>query len=225
MGSSTIIDIILSIVVGGVLMLMIVNLRGTMTQANYLQSEEYSIQTNTTTLIQMIEDDFRRIAYCANTSNYNELSGPACILYGTPDSICFVADINADGNMDTVRYGVGHTTDATVSSTPNPRDVPIYRYVTTAGGTAPYSTGTTPLLLGVTQFSLQYFAQNLSGTGSTGTGTLDTLATPVTSASGVYEIELTLRVENMYSFDTVASSFSYAYWRQMRLASRNIKNR
>jgi hypothetical protein len=219
MGSSSILDIIGSIIVGGVLMLMIVNIRGTMTSTDYRQAEEYSIQANTTTLVKMIEDDFRRIAYCANPINYNQLSGLACILYGSPDSIVFLADINNDGYLDTVRYGTGPTNDPSVSSTPNPRDMPIYRNVTTTGGTLPYSTGTTPLLLGVTQFSLQYFAQNL-----TGTSKIDTLATPVNSNSGVWEIQLTLRLENMYSFDTLSSSFTYAYWRQMRLSSENLKN-
>jgi hypothetical protein len=65
--------------------------------------------------------------------------------------------------------------------------------------------------LGVTQFKLIYF--DALG---------DTIYYPVTVPSEVYTIEINLTVENTAGYN---EQYSSAFWRQIRLVARNLRNR
>jgi hypothetical protein len=65
--------------------------------------------------------------------------------------------------------------------------------------------------LGVTQFRLVYF--DALG---------DTLPPPITSPGLITSVEINLTVESVAAYDTAYSS---AFWRQIRLVARNLKNR
>jgi hypothetical protein len=65
--------------------------------------------------------------------------------------------------------------------------------------------------LGVTQFKLVYF--NPLG---------DTIAFPVTMPSEIYTMEINITVENTEAYD---QKYSSAFWRQIRLVARNLRNR
>jgi hypothetical protein len=199
MGFSTIMDIMGSMIIGGILLTITLRLNDSATGKTYNNSAELSLQENMATVAQIVETDFRKIGYCAD---WNKFPDPSkAVVYADETSIKFLTDIDLDTNMDSINYYVGSTSE--LLSTPNPRDRILYRVVNTE---TPM-----PSNLGVTQFRLVYF--DALG---------DTLSPPITSPGLITSIEINLTVESVAAYDTAYSS---AFWRQIRLVARNLKNR
>lgn len=199
MGFATIFDIMGSIIIGGILMLITWRLSDAATEKTYNNSGELSLQQNLTTIAQILETDFRKVGFCAD---YNKFPDPSkAIVYGDESRITFLADLDFDTNMDSIRYYLGPTSELTV--TPNPRDRLLYRVV----NNEPAITSN----LGVTQFRLVFF--DALG---------DTLTPPITTPGIISSLEINLAVENVAAYDTV---YTGAFWRQIRLVARNIRNR
>jgi hypothetical protein len=199
MGASTLLDIVGSILVGGVLLLILFRLEATADETSYDSSQDLIVQQNLTTLIDIIQSDFRKIGYCAD---YTKITNPAdVILYADSNEIKFIADLNDAGVLDTVDYYTGPTSE--LSNTPNPNDRLLYRVI---NGETPKSSN-----LGVTEFKLIY--QNSFG---------DTLDTPVDPAGQIASIQVDLEVENP---EAMNNEYQNAYWRQVNFTTRNLNNR
>jgi len=199
MGYSTILDILASIVMGGILLTTVLRLSDSAAEKTYNYSSELSLQQNLATIAQVIEYDFRKMGYCANWQNFPDPS--KAIAQADSSSIKFYTDVNNDGNIDSIRYYLGPTSE--LSSTPNPRDRLLYRVVNTD---VPNEVN-----LGITQFYLIYF--DALG---------DTVPLPITNPGIISSYEINVRVESVYAYD---EQYSSAYWRQIRLVARNLKNR
>ncbi|MGQ9799919.1 MAG: hypothetical protein ACUVRG_11655 [Ignavibacterium sp.] len=199
MGYSTILDILASIVMGGILLTIVSRLSDSNAEKTYNYSSELSLQQNLTTVAQVIEYDFRKMGYCKNWLNFPDPS--KAIAQADSSSIKFYTDVNNDGNIDSIRYYLGPTSE--LSGTPNPRDRILYRIVNT--------NDTTELSLGITQFYLIYF--DALG---------DTVPLPISNPGIISSYEINVRVESVYAYD---EQYSSAYWRQIRLVARNLKNR
>ncbi len=199
MGNSTILDILGSIILGGYLLLMIFRLNGTVSETVFTSGSELTVQENLTTLVGLLEYDLRKIGYCADPYNIPDPS--KSILTASDHSIEYLTDLNRDGSVDTVDYYTGLASSLT--STPNPRDMILYRVVNHRQVMG-YD-------MGITKFDFMYF--NAQG---------DSLNFPITTPSAIYLVRLSVMVESSHAYD---SSYSYAYWRQIRLAARNLKNR
>jgi hypothetical protein len=199
MGFSTILDILGSMLIGGILLSITLRLNDAATAKTYNNSGELSLQQNMVTVAQIIENDFRKIGYCAD---WNKFPDPSKAIVSAGESnIKYLADIDYDTNMDSIRYYLGPTSE--LLSTPNPRDRMLYRVL---NNQAPSSSN-----LGVTQFRMVYF------------DTLgDTIFLPITDPGLIASIEINLTVESVAAYDTAYSS---AFWRQIRLVARNLKNR
>jgi len=65
--------------------------------------------------------------------------------------------------------------------------------------------------LGITQFYLIYY--DALG---------DTIPLPITITGEITSIEINISVENVAAYDT---AYSTAYWKQIRMVARNLKNR
>jgi len=199
MGFTTLLDILGSVIIGGVLMTIAYRFSDTITEKTYNHSGELIIQQNLSTVAQSIEYDFRKIGYC---KNWNLLPDPTkAIISADTSSIRFYTDIDNDGDVDSVRYYLGPTSELTSSA--NPRDRMLYRVL---NNEEPKSAN-----LGVTQFYLVYF--DALG---------DTIQPPVGLNGGIVSIEINLTVENTDAYDQI---YSKAFWRQIRMVSRNLKNR
>lgn len=199
MGFATLLDIMGSIIIGGILMMVTWRLSDAATEKTYNYSGELSLQQSLTTIAQIIETDFRKVGFCAD---WNKFPDPTkAIVYGDASSIIFLADIDLDADMDSIRYYLGPTSE--LISTPNPRDRLLYRVVNNEPALSAN--------LGVTQFGLVY----LDALG-------DTLPPPVTTPGSISSLEINLAVENVAAYDTAYTS---AFWRQIRLVARNIRNR
>ncbi|MGE5498852.1 MAG: hypothetical protein ACM3Q2_12305, partial [Syntrophothermus sp.] len=107
----------------------------------------------------------------------------------------------ADGVVDTLHYFLGSEKD--LKDTPNPHDKMLYRVVNSK---TPKGSN-----LGITTFKITYF--NTLG---------DVIPFPITQPSEIYTMQIDVKVENTAAYD---KQYSSAFWRQIRLAARNIKNR
>jgi hypothetical protein len=199
MGFSTILDILGSMIIGSILLSITLRLNDSATGKTYNNSAELSLQENMATVAQIIETDFRKIGFCAD---WNKFPDPSkAVIFADEASIKYLTDIDSDSNMDSVLYYLGPTSE--LLSTPNPRDRMLYRIV---NNEAPKTSN-----LGVTQFRLVYF--DALG---------DTIPPPITTPGLITSVEINLAVESVAAYDTAYSS---AFWRQIRLVARNLKNR
>jgi len=214
MGSQTIIDIIASTIVFGSLMLM--TLRMNLAQNEMMQTTrgDLMVQQAIVEVSHLIEYDFRKIGYCRNVAQITTNA----ILLADSNRITFRTDVDNNGNVDTMRYYLGPVSELTV--TPNPRDRFLYRVI---NGQAPKGAN-----LGVTVFDLKYYNQ-----------ARQIMNFPISGAllNTIKEIQITVQVENLMAATLAADStlsgysgpffqqYSGAYWRQVRLSSRNLSKR
>lgn len=199
MGFSTLMDVLGSMIIGGILMTITWRLSDAATEKTYNNSGELSLQQNLATVAQILETDFRKIGYC---SDWNKFPDPSkAVLFADASSMIYLTDIDSDTNMDSVHYYLGPTSE--LLSTPNPRDRLLYRVV---NNETPLSSN-----LGVTQFRLVYF--DALG---------DSIAPPITTPGLIASVEINVSVESVAAYDTAYSS---AFWRQIRLVARNLRNR
>ncbi len=199
MGTNVILDVIGSILIAGVLMLSIFRLQNASTEDLYRGTGNLTAQTNLAMVVQILETDFRRIGYCAD---WQQIPVPTeAILYADSNTINFLTDIDNNGIIDTMHYYFDPSTD--ISSTPNPRDRYLYRVVNSE----------TPVKvnLGVTEFSMEFY--NSLGT---------KLNFPIPDPREIYSMQIDITVEDVSAYD---EKYQTIFWRQIRMAARNLFNR
>lgn len=200
MGYTTILDIIGAMVIGGILLLTLFRINDNTVQNFFYYNADFILQRDLVDIIMIVEGDLRRIGYCADPDNL--IPPNRTILRADSNAIAFVTDLHKTGILDTVEYRTGTPDDLT--GTPNPRDIPLYRII----NNATQSRSVTGV---VTEFDLVYF----SALG-------DTLPFPIVNPGQIATMELSIKVENAAAIN---QNFSNAYWRQVRLASKNLNSR
>jgi hypothetical protein len=122
---NVILDILGAALIGGLVMLLIVNLNAYSTETKYASDADLRLQQDAKTLAEIMNDDLRKIGY--------RYSGTA-ITEADTQRITFHGDIDNNGVMDKVTYFLGTKEDA--EATPNPDDKILYRVVNndTIGG-------------------------------------------------------------------------------------------
>lgn len=203
MGTTTLLDIIGSMLISGLLLLTALRMNEQARMNTFNSQANLTVQQNLTSLVQNIEWDFRKIGYCADPTA--QPRNFMYIVHGDTDDVTFVGDLDNNGALDTVRWYLGKVP---IEGTENPRVRMLYRVV---NGERQYGAN-----LGVTQFSLRYF------------DTLgDSVETPFDAPSTAKLIEITLRVEPVALYDAANnnSTSNFSVWRQTRLVSRNLKAR
>jgi len=213
MGTSTIFDIITSTVIGGVLLLIALRLNAQAIETNAIYQDNLNLQQGLVALVDVVENDFRKIGYC---KDWTKISPPnIAIVSADSNSIKFLTDIPSsptdfgDGIVDTILYYTG----AAGGNPNNLLERPLYRVVN--------GQPTTGWQLGVTRFALRYYdALN------------DTLSFPITDPTLIYELEINISLMSPapltqinYHDSTAAAEDFKVYWKQIRLASRNLRNR
>jgi hypothetical protein len=214
MGSQVIIDLIGSMILFG--WLLLTSLRVSTANAENMQTYggELLVQENLVEVTKLLEYDFRKIGFCLEP---NKIPDPTkSILLADSTRIKFLSDVDMtgtgpDGNIDSIYYYLGPTSE--LASTQNPRDRLLYRVIN-----AQAAKGAN---LGVTQFKLAYFDSQGN-----------TLALPITGMNlqKIQTIQISLILENVTAAELVETApinmqFSSAFWQQMRLSSRNYRNR
>ncbi|MCX7874855.1 MAG: hypothetical protein N2321_01670 [Melioribacteraceae bacterium] len=199
MGFSTLLDILGSTIAGGMLLMILFRLNDAAVQNSYNYTADLIVQQNLVEVITLLEYDFKKIGYC---KDWTKIADPSkAIIFADSTNIRFLTDVDNDGNVDTMRYYVGPTSQ--LSGTPNPRDRMLFRVVNSA---TPASAN-----LGITQFNLRYF-----------NALQQQMSFPITNFSQIQTIQLNIMVESSYSY---ANDYSKVFWRQIRLSAKNLRNR
>lgn len=199
---AVILDLIGSVVLAGFVILMGLRVNANLNNSNGSYKADVIVQENLVSLVESIEYDFRKMGY--------RVTDPTkVILQADSTHIRFRGDIDDNGIIDTVEWYLG----GLVTSTPNPSDRILHRriYPTSTGGVS--SVGALP---GVTVFHLKY---------------LNHESQPPATLGHIWTVETTLRVESPWRVqsrtvdeqDYDQWTYSAAFWRQTRLASRNLK--
>ena len=197
MGFSTLIDILGSTIMGGILLLILLRLNDTSSEKTSNYGGELSLQQNLVTIAQIMEYDFRKMGYCQDWTKFPDPT--KAIKEANTSKIKFYADIDDNGTMDSITYSLG----GLLTSTPNPRDRYFYR---TLNNQAPVA-----INLGVSEFYMKYY--DALG---------DSLTAPVSQPSLINSYEINVKVETVYAYD---EKYSMAFWKQIRLLARNLRNR
>jgi hypothetical protein len=113
-----ILDLLGASVIGGILVLTVLNLNIYSSKAKFSSDSELKLQQNAKTLAEIVNYDLRKIGY-----NH---AGTA-IITAEPKKISFYSDIDRNGTVDVVTYLLGDSTQA--AYTINPRDKSLYRIV------------------------------------------------------------------------------------------------
>jgi len=199
MGTNVILDIVGSILIAGILLISLFRLQNSSTENLYRGTGNLTAQTNLANVVQILETDFKRIGYCAD---WTKIPVPTeAILYADSLSIKYLTDMDQNGVLDTMYYYFDPTTD--IPETPNPRDRYLYRI----------EQGYTPVKvnMGVTQFKMEFF--NALG---------NKLSFPISDPREIFSMQIDITVEDVAAYD---EKYQTIFWRQIRMAARNLFNR
>jgi hypothetical protein len=207
MGQSVMYDIIGSMIVGSMLFLMGLRLNAQSSETVAVSHMNLNLQQNMVALVDIIETDFRKIGWSANPDNIVDPS--MAIRLADTTGMRFLTDLNKDGSYDSLYWYAGSVSE--LAATQNPNDRYLYRK----------QNNSTPVRMnfGVTRFWFKYFDA---------LGDSIPPATARTTPSLVYSMELTINLETPEPYLQEYNPDPYAYemvWRQLRLVSRNLKNR
>lgn len=199
MGFSTLIDILGSTLIGGMLLLILLRINDAAVENTYVYGGELIVQQNLVEVVSLLEYDFRKIGFCAD---WQKIPDPSqAILAADSNDITFLTDLDSDGFVDTLRYFTGNT--SALTGTANPRDMMLYRV---ENNEQPKGAN-----LGVTQFNMLFF--DAIG---------NVIPFPIIHPSEIYTMQINITIENTDAYD---ENYSSAFWRQIRLAARNLRNR
>ena len=209
MGTTTLLDIVGAVIIGGFMLLLLHSLSGRATENSSLYSGDLIAQQNLVSLVELLEHDFSRIGYCENIDSMK--SPQDMISAADSTSITFWTDLaqsstdfRGDGNPELLRYELG----ADINGTPNPNDKLLYRYRV---GTSKDASN-----LGITKFKISYY-DNMN----------NELSYPINTTLISY-MQIDIKVEDCYGYDTGnndkthSEKFPTVFWRQIRMATKNM---
>lgn len=168
-----ILDIIGSMIVGGIVLVSLLGLNGNIVQGAATQTFNLITQQNLTTLSDILENDLRKAGY--------HISDSVKITYIDTSEIRFKIDLKNDSTVTTVRY---YLDTKSKSIQDNPKTKVLYRSIN--GG------GATSMNLGVTRFRLWF--SDAKGVAIT-TNTLAAL-------SKIRVIKVLVNIESGYAYNS-----------------------
>jgi hypothetical protein len=214
MGFSTLIDILGSSMIGGFILLILFKMNDSSVESSYLNSGELIVQSNLVAIVDLLENDLRKVGYC---EDWEKLPDPTvAIIKATDTSLSFLTDVSVsqlnplgDGNVDTLKYWIGKSSDTEVLNTPNPNDKLLFRQV---NNETPLSAN-----LGLTQFTLHYFNSNGS----------EITSMPINPPLGIITMQIDITIENTAAYGDENEKNLYtkdksAFYRQIRLAAPSL---
>ncbi|GJQ21530.1 MAG: hypothetical protein HBSIN02_18850 [Bacteroidia bacterium] len=115
---NTTFDYIGSVVVGGMIVVIVLTLNSNIVTSSFQRNLDLLSQESAVNLTTILETDFKRIGYFANTRP---------VMLAERKAVRFTGDVNDDGWPDIVTYRLGDPTE--LRQTKNPSDRPLYRRV------------------------------------------------------------------------------------------------
>lgn len=199
-------DLIASTLLGGALLLIVLNANDIAVEAQSIHSGDVLVQEMLVSTVRLIEGEFRNMGFGVP----DEMT---TVMHADTSHISFLCDLGRDGGfIDTVSYYIGPTSE--LLRTQNELDRYLYRKINTEE----------PLKVGVvTIFDLRYSARS---------GEELPTPVPIDRKSEIYVVEVTVEVQNPYAISKREAEinpgertahFSSALWQQTRLASQNSR--
>ena len=197
-------DLIGSVIIAGFVIMIGVTLNGTVMGNADASKAELSVQESMVDIVRTLEYDFRKIGYGVPENQHAILDTSSTYIKFQADIVDASGNPFPDGVLDIIEWKLGPLE----TGMPNPRVRTLFRRVNYGAWVG--------ASLGVTDFKLKYLDQD---------------GQPPVSLGAIYIIETTLQVESPYKVqDQVITDqtwdkmgYATAFWRQTRLASRNIK--
>jgi hypothetical protein len=212
MGFSTLIDILGATIIGGLLLLILFRVNDTATQNTFVYTGELMVQQALVQTVSIIEHDFRKMGYCEVWENIPDPTN--AIINADSNRISFLTDVPVkrgepgDGVIDTLHYYIGPTSE--LAKTDNPNDRLLYRVINSE---TPKSSN-----VGITDFKLTYFDSFN-----------EIIPTPISGAAtgSINTIQIDLEIQTIYGYKQLYNDQLYnsVFWRQIRLAAKNLRNR
>lgn len=199
MGFSTLLDIMGSTIVGGLLLLILLRLHGAVAGNSIIYGSDRSLQRSLAETAAIVEYDFRKMGYCEDPFKLTEEM--QIIIVADSEFISFYTDTDRDGNIDVMSYFLSDTT--ALLETKNPRDRILYRQINSE---LPFMISTN-----ITEMHMEYY--NVFG---------KLLPSPVASPLEIAHMKISFKVEDPEAFN---EEYSQAYWQQVRLTSKNLRKR
>jgi|UniRef100_A0A7V2ZJX4 hypothetical protein len=194
MGFTTIIDILGATIIGGIILMNLLNLNQNVVQAESMYGHDKSLQVDVVILATIMDRDFGLLGYCGD---YTKMDSTA-IIYGDSVSVKFLADVDNNGIFDTLYYFTSDT--VALSHTPNPRDRILYRQL---NSNPPFVVANN-----ITEFNLRY---------------LDTFSNeqpiPVNLNTIVNYVRIAFKVEDPFAYD---EKYTEALWRRLTVTANNL---
>lgn len=198
---SSLLDIISSTIIGGLIILMVLNVLDTKHKFFYAFNDDLIVQQNLTGISANLEYDLKKMGFGIP-------EGEQVVTIADSLHLRFKGDHNHDWQPDIVEYYVGDISEA--NQTVNPRDRFLYRKINSLPASG--------FIVGmVTDFSFEYLNQD---------GVLIDTSVPG-NMSAIKMVRITMRVENPAVYSSEAnpgrSEYESAFWQQTRLVSRNLR--
>jgi len=201
MGTQVLLDIMAAMMIGGTLLLTLNQVNFNTISSFFYFNNDFVLQNQLLDVIQIVENDFKRIAYSSDPA---AIPDPGeCILYADSVLLRYLGDVDNDGTVDQIEYTLGPVSE--LASTKNPKDRILYRKVN--------SDNKLMICSNVTSFELEYFNY-----------AKEQLPVPMTVADAgeISTIQISIEVQSPDAFE---QDYNQAYWRQLRLAIKNLNNR
>ncbi len=216
MGFSSIIDILGSTIIGGMLILILLTLNSSATKNQYFFSGEVRTQTAMLSTTEIMEYDLYRIGYLQDfiakaNQNSNPTSNPL-ILDASSNSLSFntdlpksASDIEGDGIQDRITY---YTGSVPVGTYPNDSLIYLYRRIN----------NDVPQLMPVGLVFIEFKYYDADGA---------IITSPNMNLTRINTIEISLKFEDPYPYDYAESKVSgtnrsnvvaTSYWRHIKVA-------
>jgi hypothetical protein len=198
---ATILDILGATLIGGMLLILALNLMDTTNQFFFGQNDDLVVQQDLTSMTNTLEYDLRKMGFAVS-------EGDTVVLQADSTHLKFLGDCNGNWVPDTTYYYLGPTSELT--NTANPNDRFLYRKINSLPAQG--------LKVGVvTIFYFNFLNQD---------GILVDVSNPV-NFIGIKMIRITLQVESpfVYGINPNPQTYEYrrAFWQQTRLVSRNLR--
>ncbi len=244
MGSQVVLDLISATIIFGSLLVIGMRMNAFTSENMQVIRGNVIVQENLVALITLVEYDFRKIGYIANADSALD-SEHGAIIEADSSHIKFITDYvpltTASGSTDTIEYRFGLTNADLVTWTPNPIDRYLYRNYNRAEMLNPAKVN-----LGVTRFRLTYYDFQDSNITPGMRPSPSAPINPAFNGNSVYntnpttqintvqidiEIQSWIKVEidtSLYGINAKSDTldqYQTAYWRQIRLAAKNLRNR
>jgi len=137
-------DVVCSMVIGGVVLSMLIGFNGNIAESAGSQTIKVIAQTNLTTVVSMLDNEFGKIGYRIGTQD-------SAIVYGDSSKVTFIGDFKNTGKIDTLTY---YFNPSAQSGQLNTKTHILYRTLRPQGLAGP---STISINLGVTSFKFYYF--------------------------------------------------------------------